>query len=136
MQADLNDEENSRSSCDRRRYKDQIKRLEQQLEDLRLEYEVTNSELYRLRRDRDDFYDEAKAAEAGLQRQQDEAAQREGVITRLTYQVDKVRGESLNLRIKLDELRDHLGKSRKHASDSGKSQRRGRRQGREIDSRS
>ena len=36
-------QENSRSSRDRRRYTDQIECLEQQLEDLRLEYEVANS---------------------------------------------------------------------------------------------
>ena len=69
-EADLDDEENSRSSRDRRRFTDQIERLEQQLEDLRLEYEVARSELHRLRRDRDDYHNEAKAAEAGLQRQQ------------------------------------------------------------------
>ncbi len=47
------DEENSRSSRDRRRYTEQIERLEQQLEGLRLEYEVATSELHRLRRNRD-----------------------------------------------------------------------------------
>jgi len=82
-----------------------IERLEQQLKDLRREYEVASSELHRLRRDRDDYHDEAKAAEAGLQRQQGEVAQRERVITRLTDQVDKMRGDSVNPRIKLDELR-------------------------------
>jgi len=115
--ADLDDEENSRSSRDRRRYTDQIERLEQQLEDLRLEYEVASSELHRLRRDRDDFHDEAKATEAGLQRQQGEVAQREGVITRLTKQVEKMRGGSANLRIKLHELRDQRTASRKEVQE-------------------
>ena len=46
-----------------------------------------------------------RAAEAGLQRRQDEVAQREGVIARLTDQVDKMRGDPVNQRIKLDELR-------------------------------
>jgi len=53
LEADLDDEENSRSSRDRRRYTEQIERLEQQLEGLRLEYEVATSELHRLRRNRD-----------------------------------------------------------------------------------
>ena len=44
LEADLDDEENSRSSRDRRRYTEQIERLEQQLEGLRLEYEVATSE--------------------------------------------------------------------------------------------
>ena len=83
-EADLDDEENSRSSRERRRYTDQIERLEQQLEDLRLEYEIASAELHRLRRDRDDYHDEAKAVEAGLQRQQGEVTQREGVIARLS----------------------------------------------------
>ena len=97
-------EENSRSSRDRRRYTDQIERLQQQLDALRSEYEVASAELHRLRRDRDDYHDEAKAAEAGLQRQQGEVAQREEVIARLTDQVDKMRADSVNQRIKLDEL--------------------------------
>ena len=79
--------------------------MEQQLEDLRLEYEVATSELHRLRRDRDSYHDEAKEAEAGLHRQQGDVTQRDGVITRLADLVDKMRGESVNLRIKLDELR-------------------------------
>ena len=44
-EANLDDEENRRSSRNRCRYTDQIERLEQQLEDLRLEYEVASSEL-------------------------------------------------------------------------------------------
>ena len=48
--ADLEDDENSRSSRERRRYTDQIEHLEQQLEDLRLEYEVAKTELQRLQR--------------------------------------------------------------------------------------
>jgi hypothetical protein len=47
-EADLDDEETSRSSRDRCRYTDQIERLEQQLEDLRLEYEVASSDIHRL----------------------------------------------------------------------------------------
>ena len=43
-EADLDDEENSQYS----RYTDQIERLEQQLEDLRLEYEVASSDIHRL----------------------------------------------------------------------------------------
>ena len=113
MEADLDDEENSKSSSYRRRYTDQIERLEQQLEDLRLEYEVANSELHHLRRNRDSYHDEAKAAEARLQRQQGKVTQREGVIMRLTDQVDKMRGESVNLRIKLDELRGQRSALRK-----------------------
>ena len=66
MEADLDDEENSKSSSYRRRYTDQIERLEQQLEDLRLEYEVATSEVHRLRRDRDSYHDEAKEAEAAF----------------------------------------------------------------------
>ena len=103
-EVDLDDEENSRSSRERCRYTDQIERLEQQLEDLLLEHEVASAELNRVRRDRDDYHDEAKAAEAGLQRQQGEVAQREGVIARLTDQVDKMRGDSVNQRIKLDSI--------------------------------
>jgi len=66
--------------------------LEQQLEDRRLEYEEVSAELQRLGRDRDDYHDEARATEAGLQRRQDD-------------QVDKMRGDSVNQHIKLDELR-------------------------------
>ena len=84
----------------------QIERLEQQLEDLRLEYEVANSELHRLRRDRDDYHD-----------QQGEVVQCEGVITRLTDQVDKMRGESVNLHIKLDELRGQRSMLRKEVQE-------------------
>jgi len=50
-------------------------------------------------------HNEARAAEAGLQRRQDKVAQREGTIAGLTDQVDKMRGDSVNQRIKLDELR-------------------------------
>ena len=78
LEVNLEDEENSRSSRDRRRYKEQIKRLEQQLEDLRLEYGIASSELYNLRRDRYSYHDEAREAEAGLHRQQGEVTQREG----------------------------------------------------------
>ena len=85
----LEDDENSRSSRERRRYTDQIEHLEQQLEDLRLEYEVANTELQRL----------------CLQRQQGEAAQREGIVAKLTDQVDKLRGDTIIQRIKIDELR-------------------------------
>ena len=67
-----------RSSRERHRYTDQIEHLEQQLEDLRLEYEVANTELQR------------------LQRQQGEATQHEGVVARLTDQVDKMRGDTIN----------------------------------------
>jgi len=52
-EADLEHKEKSRSSRERRRYTDQIEHLEQQIEDLRLEYEVASAELHRLRRDRD-----------------------------------------------------------------------------------
>ncbi len=102
-EAEVDDEENSRSSRERRRYTDQIDRLEQQLEDRRLEYEGLGAELQRLRRDRADFHDEIRAAEVGLQRQHDEVAQRERVIARLTDQVNKMRGDSINQRIKLDD---------------------------------
>ena len=95
-EADLDDEENSRSSRDRRRYTDQIERLEQQLGALCSEYEVAGAELHRLRRDRDGFHDETKAAEADLQQQQGEVTQREGVVTRLNDRVDKMRGDSVN----------------------------------------
>ena len=64
---EVDDEKNSRSSRERRRYTDQIDRLEQQLEDRRLEYEGVSSEFQRLRRDRADFHDEIRAAEVGLQ---------------------------------------------------------------------
>jgi len=67
-EADIDDEENSRSSRDRCRYTDQIEHLEQQLDALHSEYEVASAELHRLRRDRDDYHDEAKAAGVGLQR--------------------------------------------------------------------
>ena len=88
--------------------------MEQQLEDRRLEYKEVSAELQRLRRDRADFRDEIRAAEVGLQRQQDEVAQREGVIARLTDQVDKMRGDSINQRIKMDDLRNqHYAKSYK-----------------------
>jgi len=90
---------------------------EQQLEDLHREYEVASSDFQRLRRGRDDYHDEAKAAETGLQRQEGEVAQREGVITRLTDQVDKMRGDSVNLRIKLDELRGQLTALRKEVQE-------------------
>ena len=83
-----------RSSRERHRYTDQIEHLEQQLEDLRLEYEVANTELQR------------------LQRQQGEATQHEGVVARLTDQVDKMRGDTINqrsaLRKELQELRTTL----------------------------
>ena len=115
--ADLEDDENSRSSRKRRRYTDQIERLEQQLEDLRLEYEVASTELHRLRRDRDDYHDEAKAAEAGRQRQQGEVALHEGVIAKLTDQVDKMRGDSINQRSKLDELRGQRTALRKEVQE-------------------
>jgi len=55
-EAEVDDEENSRSSRERRRYTDQIDRLKQQLEDRRLEYEGVSAELHRLRRDRDDYH--------------------------------------------------------------------------------
>jgi chromosome segregation ATPase len=87
--------------------------LEQQLEDRRLEYEGVSAELQRLRRDRADFHDEIRAAEVGIQRQQDEVAQREGVIARLTDQVDKMRGDSINQRIKMDDLRNQRTALRK-----------------------
>ena len=48
-EAEVDDEEKSRSSRERRRYTDQIYRLEQQLEDRRLEYEGMSAELQRLR---------------------------------------------------------------------------------------
>ena len=57
-------------------------------------------------RDRADFHDEIRAAEVSLQRQQDEVVQRDGVIARLTTQVDKMRGDSVYQRIKLDDLRN------------------------------
>jgi hypothetical protein len=103
-EAEVDDEENSRCSRERRRYTDQIDRLEQQLEDRRLEYE-----LQRLRRDRTDYHDEIRAA----RRQQDEVAQREGVIAKLTDQVDKMCGDSINQRIKLDDLRSQRTALRK-----------------------
>ena len=102
---------------ERRRYMDQIDRLEQQLEDRRLEYGGVSAELQRLRRDRDDYHDEARAAEAGLQRRQDEVTQREGVIARHTDQVDKIRGDSVNQRIKLDELRGQRTALRKEVQE-------------------
>ena len=101
-------EENSKSSRDRRRYTDQIERLQQQLDALRSEYEVASAELHRLRRDRDDYHDEAKAAEAGLQRQQGEVAQREEVIARLTDQVQKLRTTLEDRDSRLEELRAML----------------------------
>ena len=90
--ADLDDDE-------RRRYTDQIDRLEQQIEDRRLEYEGVSAELQPLRRDRD------------------EVAQLEGVIARLTDQVDKMRGDSVNQRIKLDELRGQRTALRKEVQE-------------------
>ena len=105
FEADLEDEENSRSSRDRRRYTEKIERLEQQLEDLRLEYGVASGKLHNMRRDRDSYHDKAREAEAGLHRQQGEVAQRDGVITKLPDQVNKMRGESVNLRIKLEDFR-------------------------------
>jgi chromosome segregation ATPase len=116
-EAEVDDEENSRSSRERRRYTDQIDRLEQQLEDRRLEYERVSAELQRLRRDRADFHDEIRAAEVGLHRQQDEVAQREGVIARLTDQVDKMRGDSINQPIKLDDLRSQRTALRKEVQE-------------------
>ena len=86
-EAEVDDEENSKSSRERRRYTDQTEHLERQLEDLRLEYEVASTELQR------------------LQRQQGEVAHREGVIAKLTDQVDKMRGDSINQRSKIEELR-------------------------------
>ncbi len=109
----MDDEENSRSSRERRRYTDQIDRLEQQLEDRRLEYEGVSTELQRLRRDRADFRDEIRTAEVGLQRQQDEVVQREGVIARLNDQIDKMRGDSINQRSKIDDLRNQRTALRK-----------------------
>jgi chromosome segregation ATPase len=94
LEVNLEDEENCRSSRDCRRYTEQIERLEQQLEDLRLDYALASSELHNLRRNRDSYHDEAREAEAGLHRQQGEVTQREGVITMLTDQVDKMRSES------------------------------------------
>ena len=88
--------------------------MEQQLEDRRLEYEGVSAELQRLRRDRADFH---RAAEVGLQRQQNEVAQREGVIARLTDQVDKMRGDSINQRVKLDELRNQRTALRKEVQE-------------------
>ncbi len=52
--------------------------------------------------------DEAKAADAGLHRQQGEVAQREGVIARL---------HSVNQRIKLDELRGQRTALRKEVQE-------------------
>ena len=98
-------------------YTDQIDRLEQQLEDRRLEYEGVSAELQRLRRDRDDYHNEARAAEAGLQRRQNEVAQREGTIARLTDQIDKMRGDSVKQRIKLDEHRGQRTSLRKEVQD-------------------
>ena len=119
-EAEVDDEENSRSCREQRRYMDQTERLEQQLEDLRLAYEVASTELQR------------------LQRQQGEVAQCEGVIVKLTDQVDKMRGDCLNQRSKIEELHgqstalrntrvtDHLGgpglEARRVTSDVGKSQ--------------
>jgi chromosome segregation ATPase len=116
-EAEVDDGENSRSSREQRRYTDQIDRLEQQLEDRRLEYEGVSAELRRLRRDRDDYHEEVRAAKAGLQQRQDEVAQREGVIARLTDQVDKMRGDSVNQRIKLDELRGQRTALRKEVQE-------------------
>ena len=67
--------------------------------------------------DCDDYHDEVKAGEDGLQRQQGEVAQREGVITRLTDQVDKMRGDSVNQHIKLDELRGQRTALRKEVQE-------------------
>ena len=58
-------------------------------------------------------YDGIVTAEAGLHRQQGEVTQCDGVITRLTDLVDKMRGESAHPRIKLDELRDQSSSLRK-----------------------
>ena len=85
--AHLEDDENSRSSRERHRYTDQIEHLEQQLEDLRFEYDVATTELQR------------------LQQQQGEATQREGVVAKLTDQVDKMQGDTINQRVKIDKLR-------------------------------
>ena len=60
-EAEVDDEENSRSSRERRRYTDQIDHLEQQLEDRRLEFEGMSAELQRLRNDRADYHDEIRA---------------------------------------------------------------------------
>jgi t-SNARE complex subunit (syntaxin) len=48
-----------------------------------------------MRWDRNSYHGEARQAEAGFQRQQDEITQREGVITKLTDLVDKMRGDSI-----------------------------------------
>ena len=49
-------------------YTEQIEQLEQQLEDLRMEYGIATSEFHNLRQDRDSCHDEAREAEAGLHR--------------------------------------------------------------------
>jgi chromosome segregation ATPase len=97
----LDDEENSRSNRDRRRYTEEIERLEQQLEDLHGAHDAALIELRNLRRDRDSHKDDVREAEAGFHRHQGKIKQRDGVITKLKDQVDKMRGDS----IKLEELR-------------------------------
>ena len=121
----MEDEENSRSSRDCRRYTEQIERLEQQLEDLRLDYALASSELHNLRRNRDSYHDEAREAEAGLHRQQGEVTQREGVITMLTGGTPQ---PALIVEEGRTRVTSHLGrprlKAREHATYTGKSQRR------------
>jgi hypothetical protein len=57
FEADLDDEENSRSSRDRRRYTERIEQLEQQVEDLHREYGVLVTELQNIRWDRDNYHE-------------------------------------------------------------------------------
>lgn len=89
FEADIDDEENSRSIRNRRRYTERIEQLKQPLEDLHREYGVSVNELHSMQRDRDNYHDDALEAEAGLHRQQSEVTQRDGVITKLNDKVDK-----------------------------------------------
>jgi polyhydroxyalkanoate synthesis regulator phasin len=109
----LEDEETSRSSSDQRRYTEEIERLEQQLEDLRGAHDASLIELRNLRRNRGSHQDKAREAEAGFHLQQGEITQREAVITKLKEQVDKMRGDSINLRVKLEEQRSQRSSLRK-----------------------
>jgi chromosome segregation ATPase len=111
--ADLDDDKNSRLSRDRRRYAKEIKRLERQLEDLHAAHDVSLGEVRNLRRDRDSHQDEAREAEAGFHRQQGEITQRDGVIKKINDQLDKMRGDSINLRIKLEEIHGQRSSLRK-----------------------
>ena len=70
-----------------------------------------------MRRDRNSHQNEVRKAEAGFHRQQGEITLRDGVITKLKDQVDKMRGDSINLNVKLEELRSQRSSLQKDLQD-------------------